>query len=267
MRIGVNCLSSKNLPIIRQLYAEGIADFCEIAVDNFAHLPASMIKDELPCVPLTLHFVASRFLEKSKEELSNLATWLRPWVDALNPLYISDHLIQFAEPDGRRLPMIRELNYIEVLPEVTKKVIEWQALLERQIYFENHASMSNKGKDQPYFFDKLIEATDAGLLFDFSNAYIAQYNQTCEINTWHLLIKDCTHFHVAGFRVDPETHLAIDTHDTIIHEDVLQVLRQYIVQHDTVDQTIVFELDTHSNYETLKQQLLHIKRLQKCTPN
>src|SRR6187551_511972 len=94
LKVGINWLSPYTLPTVRRLLDEGVADFCEIMVDNAVHLPAEKIRAALPDVPLALHIVTSNFLTKSPAELQNMAQHLRPWIDELQPFYVSDHLPQ-----------------------------------------------------------------------------------------------------------------------------------------------------------------------------
>ncbi len=247
MRIGVNWISPTSLRIIQALIREGWVSCCEMMVDNFAHLPTDKIKAALLDVPIVLHIVASRFLEKSPSELQTLAMHLKPWIRELQPQYVSDHLVQFTNASGQWLPMITELHYDRDRAHIYQRVNEWQALLDTKLYFENHASLTVAGQDQAVFFADLMRESSCGLLFDFSNAYIAERNQVCAFKTWESLLKQTDYFHVGGFRVDKTSQLLLDTHDQPIAEDVLSLIKEYLP--DKNNPLLIIECDARASYD------------------
>ena len=139
MLIGANWISPNTLPTIRELLNQGSIDFCEIMVDNFAHLPANEIRKTFPDIPIALHIVASRFLEKTDRELQELAKYLRDWIRDLQPLYVSDHLLQHTI-NGCYLPFVAELDYVNDYHRIKNRILLWQEMLGVPILFENHAS-------------------------------------------------------------------------------------------------------------------------------
>lgn len=240
IRIGINCISPAALPLVRTLLTQNGADYCELMVDNFIHLPPAQIRAALPDVPLALHIVSSRFLEKSADELALMAQHLRSWIVELQPLYVSDHLVQFSD-NHRCLPMIRELDYARDQQAIRLRVQEWQALLGVPLLLENHASLTKAGVNQASFFAELLRDTGVGLLFDVSNAHIAECNHVCDFKQWNSLINTTSYFHVAGFRCDSKTGLALDTHDRPIDDAVLARLTTHLSSRDDV--CVVIECD------------------------
>lgn len=261
MLIGINWIAPSQLPTIQKLLDRGLIDFCEIMVDNFAHLHPDSIKKHLSNTPVALHFVASRFLEKPVEELHALSDSLRPWIAEFNPLYVSDHIVQFTRNETR-LPLIREVEYTNTFEEILKRLLLWQKLLETRVLFENHASISNAGKNQANFFLSLLEQADIHLLFDFSNAFIAQYNQVVPFHAWHALIKKTKHFHVAGFTIEKNTYRAIDTHDKPLSDEVLEIMQQYFLHTlSNPHTTVLLEFDVKTTFEVLQRELLRLKHV------
>lgn len=260
MLFGINWVSPRSFSIIRKLIDENVVDFCEIMVDNFAHLPSRAILEILSDIPISLHIVSSPFLEKTPAELRALADYLRPWIKELKPLYVSDHLLTFTASDGRRLPLINELHYEAKYEHIKNRICLWQDLLDTPLLFENHASLTPVGSKQAFFFERLLEETGAGLLYDFSNAYIAEYNQVALRTSWDHLISRTKHFHVAGFRVDEMTHLALDTHDTSISTDVMHDIKTHLHSMNHQDKTLVVEFDANVNIELWKHNILQIKK-------
>lgn len=260
MLIGVNWVSPRTLPIIHALIDQGIVDFCEIMVDNVVHLPAEKIRQVLPDVPISLHLVSSRFLEKSLHEMQEMARHLRLWIHDLQPLYVSDHLAQFTTKGGKRLSFIAELEYERDYSHIKDRIITWQELLGTTLLLENFASITSAGKNQAAYYEKLISETNAGLLFDFSNAYIAEHNQIFPAISWGSLIQNTKHFHVAGFRVDQSSQLAIDTHDAPIANEVLDLMRKYFTEFTNLnDKTIVVEFHENVDIEEWKDEILKLK--------
>lgn len=241
MLLGINAISPSSLTAVRDLIQRGQADFCELMVDNVAHLPPAVIRETLQDVPVALHIVRSRFLELPLEALQTLADYLRPWIHALQPLYVSDHLLRFTDDAGRALPMIAEPDYAQGYDHLCHRVMCWQRWLDVPLLIENHASVTARGKHQAIFFSRLMADTGAGLLFDFSNAYIAQYNQIAPMTDWDAFIPTAQHVHVGGFRIDPVSQLAIDTHDQPIDNNVLDSMRAYLKK--SVPRTMVIEFD------------------------
>ena len=262
MLIGVNWIAPHTLPAIRALIDQGSADFCEIMVDNFIHLPAKEIKMALPDVPIALHIVASRFLEKPLDEIESLAIHLRRLIHDLQPIYVSDHLIQFTDEAGRRLPMIAEWDYDQHYSHIKNRVLLWQELLGANVLFENHASITSRGKNQAEFYEKLIHDTHASLLFDFSNAHIAELNQICQATSWDAHIRQTAHFHVAGFKLDSTSGLALDTHDEPIADAVLTSMQTYFAQDEHKEnRTIVLECDANVDLATWENEIVRLRSI------
>lgn len=256
MKLGVNWLTPPTLPVISELLASGQVDFCEIMVDNFIHLPPADILKTLNGVPCSLHIVASRFLEKSPSEVAALAAYLKPWIHDLQPLYVSDHIIQFTQA-GQRTPLVMEWDYEQHDNFLIERIVLWQSLLDATLYFENHASVTELGKSQPAFFQRLLTETNAGLLFDISNAYIADKNNIAPLSAWQAMLPAVDHFHVAGFQVEPQSGLMIDTHDVRLDEAVHSLLPSYLSE----NKTVVLEYDVTA---TLADWQHDIQRIRAC---
>jgi len=248
---GINCTSPYTLPLVCDLLDERVADFCELMVDNFIHLPADKIREALPDAPISLHIVASRFMERSPADLNALAQRLREWIAVLKPMYVSDHLARFSSERGR-LPMLAELDYAADYLHIKTFVEKWQEQLGTVIFFENFASLTSTGNMQADFFKQLQQDTGAGLLFDYSNAYIAEYNNVLPLSAWDSLLEKVPHFHAAGFRIDPDTGLAIDTHDIEIDPAVYAAMRRNVLD----NKTIVIEFDKNQKKETWQECIL-----------
>lgn len=252
--IGVNWISPHTLPIIRELHQQGLIQYCEIMVDNVAHLPAVKIQQALGDIPVGLHIIASRFLALSSQQLKILAAQLKPWIKALNPVYVSDHLVAHS------MAMIHEMDYEKNYSFIKQRVTAWQELLDEKILFENHASITHQGKHQAEFFATLLQETEAGLLFDFSNAYIAEHNNIAPLENWEILLKNARYFHVGGFRCDTKTNLALDTHDQPIAENVIAYIQKYLAK--IPNASLVIECNANVTAEMWQTDIARLKENQ-----
>jgi uncharacterized protein (UPF0276 family) len=265
MLIGVNWTHPQTLSIIKELRSCRLLDFCEISLDNFVHLSPDIVLEALQGIPVGLHILSSRFLERSDDEIKKLAEQLRPWIDAIKPIYTSDHLAQFTS-EGRRLSLFTELNYSLDYVKIKHRVEQWQDLLGHVILFENFPSHVDVGSEmaQPEFFERLCKETDAGLLFDFSNAYIAEVNQVCLFEKWLSLINKNVHYHVGGFRLIGSPALAMDTHDVAVSEDVLALMRSCFSSVRDNDeeraQTLVIEIDKNMTFDLWQAEIGRFKQ-------
>ncbi len=255
MLIGVNWGAPQSLPIIQRLLTENIADFCEIAIDNFIHLSPQQVRDVLPDKPVSFHILGSRFLEKTPAQLREIAERVRAWIAVFQPLYVSDHLLQFTDQKGY-LPALTELDYASQTQQTIEHCRVWQQLIGQKIFFENVASLLPVGETQPTFYEQLIQSTQAGLLFDISNAAISDINGVCPFEKWQPLLHACTHFHVAGFRF-VENNMALDTHDTSVAPEVHEWIRKILPT--SVGKTLVVELDDNIDFSFWRKEILTVK--------
>src|SRR6185312_10965981 len=101
-----------------------------------------------------------------------------------------------------------------------------------------------------------MQSTQAGLLFDISNAYISKQNGICPLEKWHSQLKSCQHFHVAGFRV-AENGIALDTHDAPIAAGVYDWINNILFS--SAEKTLVVELDHQINFSFWKSEIIKVK--------
>lgn len=261
MLVGINWTSYHALPVIKKLLQDRKAEFCEILIDNFLNFAPELIRDCIGDFPVGLHIMRSLFLEKSENELLVIGKKLKKQIDILKPLYVSDHLAQFTY-QGRVLPLLAELDYEKMYPLVKSKVLIWQDILNYELLFENFPSSVYHG-NQVDFYNCLISDTHCKLLFDFSNAIIAEQNCGFSALTWEKLINDTCHFHVAGYRKsDTIPSLFIDSHDSAISPETFNLISYIFAKKEIFTGfTMVVERDTNIVYELWGNELLKLKQL------
>ena len=228
MQWAVNCIAPAQLNTIKYLSTIGAINYVELTLDNFVHIDPVFIVDYLAPLPIAIHIVASRFLEIDYQAKVSRAKKISTWLKPLKPLYVSDHLLEFQQQNSvHNLP--GEIDYDKNRIKIINAVSEWQALLGQQILFENHASIASLGKHQSEFFAEMLTNTGAGLLFDFSNAYIADYNNILPIDAWSKLLFSCQYAHVGGFEIDSDSNLALDTHRKPLSPKVIEWMKKAFV--------------------------------------
>ena len=225
-QVGVNWTRGEHLPLIQQLVRSGRADYCEVLIDNFLHVPPEEMRRALGDVPVAFHIMHSRFLERDDETLRFMAARIRQLAGELKPLYLSDHLLRFSVA-GREVLFLPELDYEQVYEHARKRIVFWQELLGGQVLFENYPSLIDTGLKQPAFFEALMRDTGMGVLFDFSNAVCARRNCGVEPSAWAPVLSQVEHFHAAGYEVSATAPFtALDTHGEDLAEDTLYFIRE-----------------------------------------
>lgn len=262
MNIGMNWTSPESFKIIKEFWKLEKIQYCELLLDNFLHLDPYLIKDSLQGIPTAFHIMSSRFIERDIIELTDLGKRLQKWVEVLQPIYVSDHIGKFTV-DGRRLPLLMEIDYKFDALLVRERVEIWQDMLGEIIFFENFASTLDSKKLQKSFFEELIEKTNCGLLFDISNAVISEINCELPAQEWISLLSANQHCHIGGFRFsDTLPKIAIDTHDTAIAQASLSFLQAIRKKYDQISTwTITVERDSDLNYIEWEKDVNDVQQL------
>jgi methanobactin biosynthesis cassette protein MbnB len=254
MQIGFNFTVGDTLALTQRLIHEQQIDYCELLIDNFLHVPPQELKDAFAC-PLGFHIMFSKFLENDAASLSLMAERLQEYIAVLQPLYVSDHIACFSHR-GRQLHHLAELDYTRNYDRVCRRVIEWQAQLGQRLYLENYPSMMDGGCAAPDFFERLIDDSGAGILFDVSNAICASRNCGMPPTAWRKLMASTRHFHVGGYsRSILAPHLALDTHDTALADDTLSFIAQHRAMFCRPGTTITYERDANLGYDDIVADL------------
>ena len=222
-RMGVNYTGVRSYRAVAALLRSQDVDFVEILIDNFLDIDFTKFAQFLERTDCAFHIMFSRFLESDIGDLGDIGARIRTVMDALAPIYVSDHLLQFTHA-GMHLPYLQELNYDDVTyRRVRDRVDRWQSVLRTEILFENFPSMDDRGKGQADFFQTLISDTGCGILMDLSNLFIAHENGGDSRQRWAKILDTCIYFHIGGARQSPiDPTFWIDAHDCAVAPDILQ---------------------------------------------
>jgi uncharacterized protein len=260
MQIGFNFTLNGTLDMVQRMIKERQIDYCEMLIDNFLHVPPKELIGAFDC-PVAFHIMFSKFLERDPEGLEKLARRVRVFIDALNPLYVSDHLLRFSH-NGRCLFHLGEIDYVNEYHRVRERVEKWQDLLGRRLYLENYPSIMEGGWDAPAFFQRLTRETGAGVLFDASNAICSQHNCGASVSGWTDVLASTRHYHVAGYGTSfIEPHIIQDSHDREMAVDTIDFLSANRTSFDKDGSTITYERDFEFDYESISADLRRLREI------
>jgi len=260
MKVGINWTGTRDLPAVRQMIARGEVDFVEIMIDNFLSCSAGSLASVLAGTPCAFHIMNSRFLHQDEDVLTQIAEKINYFRGALSPIYISDHLGKFFY-DGQYFPQMVEVDYSRDLDNCSEKLARWQRTLGADIFIENYPSIIPQSHKQAEFFKQLIERSSCNVLFDISNATIAEMNVGESIVAWKPITTNTSHFHLGGYA---ETtlipHFLVDTHDCNIDPDSIQ--RAKAILADRTEITICVERDSNFDVENWVCEIERVRNLQ-----
>lgn len=244
MKVGINWSGQRELACMKELFDNRDIEFVELLIDNFLTTDTNSIKKILDGRLCAFHIMNSQFLHRDELELKKMAEIINNLIVELNPIYISDHIGKFYH-NGQALPQMLEIDYEKDTEWVLEKLTYWSNLLNGQLLLENYPSIIPQSVTQICFFEEVLSKTHCGLLYDLSNAFIAEKNTGQKKEAWRELIKKCEHFHIAGFENGPEGEFLVDTHNQCIDELVLDYLEQLTQEHNI--KTISVERDDNFN--------------------
>lgn len=242
MKVGINWSGQRELPCVRELFKERNIDFVELLIDNFLTTDVTSIKNFLDGRPCAFHIMNSQFLHRHEDELEGMAKMINSLIEHLDPIYVSDHVGKFQHR-GKAMPQMLEIDYSKDAEWVIDKLSFWSELLNRKLLLENYPSVISQPKTQVNFFKTMLSQTSCGLLFDISNAYIAEKNTGQNKEAWAGLLNKCKNFHIAGFEDGPQSQFLVDTHNQCIEREVIDYLEE-LAQSFQID-TISVERDSN----------------------
>lgn len=258
MRLGFNFTLPDTYEMVQQLIAEGHIDYCELLIDNFFCVPPAEMAKAFSC-PVGFHIMFSRFFEADKDTLRDFARRLRAYVDALNPMYVSDHCAYFSH-QGRKLFHIGEFDYTRDYDLARERAEFWQNELGTKLLIENYPSIMSGGHEGPEFFEKLARDVGTGVLFDASNAVCAALNTGLPLEKWDRIVANNRHFHVAGYRLSMiEPYMRMDTHAEAMSAETLEYLTSRRDLFDKEGATMTYERDGEIEYDAIVADLTRLR--------
>ena len=191
-----------------------VPPFVEILWDNYLHLSAEKVRETFEEVTdrVALHVMWTGFVHTDVARLERVLDCLAEHVRVLDPLYVSDHLLTIVD-EGRYLSPPRDLRYDDELAITCERVQRYQERIGRPLLLENLASGGPSGRGQADFAIEVMRRTGAGLLFDVSNAIVAETNGGDPFSAWlPALSAGPVRAHVGGYRRDRPDGPLRDSH-------------------------------------------------------
>ena len=218
-----------DLPLYRavldRLGAPRPLPFVEIVWDGYCHLDPHELLDLLAPLSgrISFHVMRSKFLQRTGAELELFLDRLAEHVRVIQPVRVSDHLARFRIGKvNSALPL--ELPYRD-LDRVCRRVARYQDRIRQPLLLENYASTEPCGERQADYLAEIQRRTGCGLLFDVSNAVVAELNGVLPLSAWNdLLAGAALHCHVGGYRLGRSGDLFHDSHDSPLSRETLRAL-------------------------------------------
>jgi len=237
----------------------GRLPFVEILWDNYCHLDAYHLRDLLAPLAhqVSFHVMMSKFLQRSGDQLDCFLGRLREHVRVVRPVRVSDHLARFRLGNLNTVVPL-ELPYRRVA-NVAHRIRRYQDAIGGQLLIENFASDEPHGARQVEFVSELALRTGCGLLFDVSNAVVAELNGFLPVSAWRpLLAGAAIHCHVGGYRLGQSGDLYHDSHDSPISPRT-EVALGWVMETAQVA-TVCYERDYDKDARSLADDLRLLAR-------
>jgi uncharacterized protein len=177
--------------------------------------------------PLSLHGVGMSLAGASDPDPDHLAA-LKRLVDRFDPALVSEHLA-WSRLDGRCFPDLLPVPRTnEVLKRLAANIGRVQDALGREILIENpthYLALRDHQWSETSFLSELARRSGCRLLIDVNNAAVGAHNLGYDAAAWLEAIpaKLVGEIHLAGYTLDGEGTLLIDSHDAPVSDHVWQL--------------------------------------------
>lgn len=216
--------------------------FVEFLWDNYSHMDPSRVLDDLGAYGerVAFHVMWSRFLDVEDDELNDYLTRIRAFVRAMNPIYVSEHAATFKV--GRvHLTAATEIDWDGQIDRICERVGRYQDAIGARLLLENYGSMDGRGRRQLEHLAAIADRTGCGILFDISNAVMAELNGAAPFEPWLQLLEGEPEVrcHVGGHSIDPLLGVYEDSHAVALSERTMEALEETLQRLDVA--SVCFE--------------------------
>ena len=200
-------------------------DFVEVISENFmvdGGQPLHILRQVRERHPVILHGVSMSIGSADGLDRDYLVR-LRKLADAIDPLYVSDHL-SWSRVAGFSSHDLLPVPYTdEALAMVCRNIDMAQDILGRAMLFENPSSyvaFDGATMDEWAFLAEMSKRTDCGLLLDVNNVHVSAMNHGFDAHAFlrGIPAERVRQIHLAGHTQSPG--ILIDTHDQPVCDDV-----------------------------------------------
>jgi uncharacterized protein (UPF0276 family) len=200
-------------------------DFVEVISENFmvdGGQPLHILRQVRERHPVILHGVSMSIGSADGLDRDYLLR-LRALADAIDPLYVSDHL-SWSRVAGFNSHDLLPVPYTEeALDMVCRNIDMAQGILDRAMLFENPSSyvaFDGATLHEWEFLAEMSKRTGCGLLLDVNNVYVSASNHDFDAHAFlrGIPVERVRQIHLAGHTQGPG--ILIDTHDQAVCDDV-----------------------------------------------
>lgn len=200
-------------------------DFVEVISENFmvdGGQPLHILRQVRERHPVILHGVSMSIGSADGLDRDYLVR-LRKLADAIDPLYVSDHL-SWSRVAGFSSHDLLPVPYTdEALTMVCRNIDMAQDILGRAMLFENPSSyvtFDGATMDEWAFLAEMSKRTGCGLLLDINNVHVSAMNHGFDARAFlrGIPAERVRQIHLAGHTQGPG--ILIDTHDQPVCDDV-----------------------------------------------
>ena len=199
--------------------------------------------------PLSLHGVGASLGSTDALNTTHLAK-LKRLIDRFEPGLISEHLC-WSSVDGRYLNDLLPLPYTEeALAHVSNRIEQVQDFLGRAILIENLSSylqFRHSTIPEWEFVAEIARRSGCGILLDVNNIYVSSHNLEFDAERYLTGIprEKVQEIHLAGHSINhyPEGNVLIDTHNTVVCDEVWALYRRALVRFGHVPTLIEWDTD------------------------
>jgi uncharacterized protein (UPF0276 family) len=175
---------------------------------------------------------------------------LKVLVNEINPVLISDHL-SWSKHKGHHFNDLLPLPYTEeALDAFCRNVNIVQNELQRPLLIENPSSylrFKHSTISEWEFLSEVQKRTQCRLLLDLNNIHVSAFNHGYDVQTYlnGIDAKNVDEIHLAGFtkKTLSSGEIWIDTHSTLVSDEVWEMYQQWCVKHGPVKTLIEWDLD------------------------
>lgn len=195
--------------------------------------------------PLSLHGVGLSLGSTDPLHVDHLKK-IKELIERFEPALVSEHLV-WSSIAGRYLNDLLPLPYTEeALIHVSRRIVQVQEFLDRQILIENISSyLEFKASSIPEweFLAEVHRRSGCGILLDVNNIYVNAVNHGFDPLDYLRAIPAgaVQELHLAGF--DRYDDILIDTHGKPVYPEVWQLYRQTIRRFRDVPTLIEWDTD------------------------
>ena len=139
----------------------------------------------------------------------------------------------------------------------------WSNVLEDIVYYENYSSFESQALGQLEFFSYIQNELKghANILFDLSNAIIAEKNGADKAIHWKEITLNTNHFHVGGYEKAGNLNYYLDSHNKSISPETLKLINHFYHILQNENSTLTIERDSNLSAKDWQEDIKMIRGL------